>query len=268
MVLARNYSSASLVNVEVNDKTGISTVTLQRPPVNSLNLELLTAIKTALTDLEKNKSRGVILTSALKTFSAGLDILEMYKPDPARAKQFWVTLQDVWIALYGSNFPTVAVINGPAPAGGCLLSMSCEYRIMVPNSIIGLNETQLGIVAPSWFAATMENTIGKRQTELALTTGKLFTTEEAVAVGLVDEVAASKEECLERAYKFLGTFARISPMARNMSKQTVRGETLQRMVKGREVDLQLFIATISQELVQKGLGVYIEALKKKQASEV
>lgn len=261
---ARSLSStASLVSVEVNDKTGIATVTLQRPPVNSLNLELLSDIRYNLTELGKNKSRGAIITSAFKTFSAGLDITEMYKPDIERASKFWNTLQDVYEVLYGSAYPTVAVINGPAPAGGCLLSMCCEYRVMVPNSIIGLNETQLGIVAPPWFASTMENIIGKRQTELALTTGRLFSTDEALKVGLIDEVVQDKDEGLQKANAFLGKFARISPFARNVSKQTIRGETLKRMSKDRENDLKRFIQVITQDAVQKGLGLYIESLKKK-----
>lgn len=115
-------------------------------------------------------------------FSAGLDIMEMYKPDLERTAKFWTTLQDVWLKLYGSPFATAAAIGGHAPAGGCLLSMSCEYRVMAQNFTIGLNETKLGIVAPTWFMATMENTIGRRQTEVALTTGRMFTTDEASKV--------------------------------------------------------------------------------------
>lgn len=60
----RAYSTASpLVNVAINEKTGVATATLQRPPVNSLNLELITAIGNTLKDLETNKCRGLILTS-------------------------------------------------------------------------------------------------------------------------------------------------------------------------------------------------------------
>jgi len=265
--IARNFSaSSSLVGVEINDKSGVATVTLQRPPVNSLSLELLTELKQHLTDLEKNKCRGAIITSAFKTFSAGLDIMEMYKPDPERAKKFWVTLQDLYLVLYGSSYPTVAVITGPAPAGGCLLSICCEYRIMVPQSIIGLNETLLGIVAPPWFVRTMENTIGKRQTELALTTGRLFSTEEAFNTGLIDEVVQNKEEGLIRAQTFINKFARISPFARRLTKQLVRREALEKMTKEREQDLQIFLQTIQQDAVQKGLGMYLESLKKKQSA--
>jgi Delta3-Delta2-enoyl-CoA isomerase len=90
----------------------------------------------------------------------------MYKPDPIRMREFWKSLQDVWIKLYGSPFATAAAINGHAPAGGCFLAISCEYRVMLPKYTIGLNETQLGIVAPSWFMDTMRNVIKPRDAEM------------------------------------------------------------------------------------------------------
>jgi 3,2-trans-enoyl-CoA isomerase len=83
--------------------------------------------------------------------------MEMYKPKEERLRQFWTALQDVWLKLYGSSFPTAAAITGHSPAGGCLLALSCEYRVMLPNFTIGLNETKLGIVAPSWFMARFNN---------------------------------------------------------------------------------------------------------------
>lgn len=266
--LARSFSSASSsIGVEVNDKNGVATVTFQKPPVNSMNLEFLTEFKQLLSDLEKNKSRGAIITSSLKVFCAGLDILEMYKPDPARVKKFWITLQDVWQLLYGSSYPTVAVINGPAPAGGCLLSLCCEYRIMVPRAFIGLNETQLGLIAPTWFVRSMEHTVGKRQTEMAVTSGTLFSTEEAFNVGMIDEIVQSKEEGLIRAQAFIDRFANISPRARSLSKKMVRGEALRLMSKERDEDLQLFLNNVQDESVQKGLGLYLESLKKKQSAK-
>lgn len=265
---SRSCSNVSnkLVLAEVDDKTGYATVTLNRPPVNSLNLELLTAFSETLDDLQNNKSRGMILTSSSNSvFCAGLDILEMYKPKQERMKQFWSTLQDVWFKLYGSPFPTVAVINGHSPAGGCLLAMCCEYRVMMPNFSIGLNETQLGIVAPTWFMATMRNTMSRREAELALTQGTLFSTEEALKVGLVDEVVASKEEGLAKAVSFLDRFKKISPQARSMTKQALRSKDIMELEDNRLQDVDLFVFAVSQPKVQKGLEVYLEALKKKAA---
>ncbi|XP_055851761.1 enoyl-CoA delta isomerase 1, mitochondrial [Episyrphus balteatus] len=259
-------SSAPLTTVEVNDKTGIATLTLNRPPVNGLNLDLLTSIKKSIDEIENNRSKGLILTSSSKTiFSAGLDLMEMYKPDPERLKSFWTALQDAWIALYGCNVPSVALVNGHSPAGGCLLATSCEYRVMLPNFTIGLNETKLGIVAPDWFMTTFLNVLPRRTAENALTQGKLFTTEEALQAGLIDEVAATKEEALAKCEKFIASFAKVNPIARGITKQKFRKAGLDQMVMTREQDLQEFLFVINQPMVQKGLGMYLEGLKAKKA---
>lgn len=262
----RNQSSDTkqLVKVEVNEKTGIATVALNRAPVNSLNLELLQAISKSLEDLEDTKCRGIILTSTSDTvFSAGLDITEMYKPDQTRLRDFWTSLQDTWLLLFGSALPTVAFINGHSPAGGCLLAMCCEYRVMMPNFTIGLNETKLGIVAPSWFMSTMNNVIPRRQAELALTRGTLFTTDEALKVGLIDEIATSKEEGLKKCEDFLKSYAKVNPMARAMTKQLFRMKDIQALEDNRSQDVNIFVNTINSQKVQQSLELYIQSLKNK-----
>lgn len=93
-------SSGKLVNVDINPQSGIATVTMNRPPVNSLNLELLTDLVDAMKSVKKNKCLGMILTSSSNSvFSAGLDIMEMYKPSEERLKNFWSTLQVNWVAI-------------------------------------------------------------------------------------------------------------------------------------------------------------------------
>eukprot|EP00099_Drosophila_melanogaster_P007634 NP_001260304.1 uncharacterized protein Dmel_CG4598, isoform B [Drosophila melanogaster] len=257
-------TATKLTTVEVNDKTGIATLTMNRPPVNGLNLELLQDLKSSIDEIESNKSRGLILTSSSSTiFSAGLDILEMYKPDKDRIRAFWTQLQDTWLALYGSSVPTAAAINGHSPAGGCLLATSCEYRVMVPNFTIGLNETQLGIVAPQWFMASFLSVLPQRIAERALNQGRMFTTEEALKVGLIDETANNKEEAIEKCVAFIGTFAKVNPLARSLTKQQFRAADLQQLQNGRKEDLEKFLFFVNQPAVQKGLGIYLEGLKKK-----
>jgi len=120
--LGQRYASSSgkLVEVTKNEENGISVISMARKPVNGLNLELLTDLKEALVNAQKDGSDGVILTSSLSTvFSGGLDIMEMYKPDETRVVKFWTALQDAWMTLYGLGIPTAAAINGASPAGGC-----------------------------------------------------------------------------------------------------------------------------------------------------
>lgn len=255
-----------LVDTAVDDKTGIATVTLQRPPVNSLNLELIEQLTSALQTIEDNKSSGMILTSSSPTvFSAGLDILEMYKPNPDRLKKFWISLQDLWLKLYSTPVPTVAAINGHSPAGGCLLALCCEYRVMAgPKYTIGLNETQLGIVAPRWFQDSMKNVLPLRQAELALTTGKMFSTEDALKVGLIDAVAKDKADAVSQATNFLLQMKKIPRVARSLTKQVFRQDAINWLEKNRDLDLQIFLTSVNQPAVQKGLELYMESLKKKQ----
>lgn len=189
--------------------------------------------------------------------------MEMYKPDQERLKSFWSTLQDTWIALYGTTFPTAAAINGHSPAGGCLIAMSCEYRVMLPNFSIGLNETQLGIVAPPWFVAAMRNTISQRMTELSLTQGTMYKTDQALAIGLVDEVANDKAEAIAKCEAFISKFARIPPLARTLTKQRLRGDDIQKLEDSKANDLENFLFFVNQPKVQKGLELYLESLKKK-----
>lgn len=263
-VRTMSANTGPLVDLSV-DNEGIGILTMQRPPVNSLNLDLLQALSKALDDVGKQKCKGVILASSSPTvFSAGLDIMEMYKPDIKRAETFWTTLQEVWMKLFGSKFPTAAAINGHAPAGGCLLSMSCEYRAMVNGKFtIGLNETALGIVAPRWFMDTMCNTISKRESEMALTLGRLFTVDEALKIGLIDDVATDKADAIEKCKAFLKKFDRIPPLARAITKQRYREGPLAWLQQNRRQDIDEFLQFLQNPKVQQSLEMYIQNLKKK-----
>lgn len=185
----------------------------------------------------------------------------MYKPDPKRVRDFWRTLQDVWIKLYGSSFPTAAAINGHAPAGGCFLAMSCEYRVMCPKYNIGLNETQLGIVAPAWFMATMRNCISPREAEKALTLGTLFKTDEALRIGMIDEIVADKAEAIARCETFLQRYQHIPPEVRASTKLLLRGKEIKALTDNREGDIDIFQGFITGKKIQQSLGLFVMILK-------
>lgn len=215
--------------------------------------------------------------------------MELYKPDPGKFKLFLMTLQDVWLQLYGSTYPTAAAINvkqiiisiilmwlssiynnfcfqGHSPAGGCLLALSCEYRVMCPKLTIGLNETRLGLVAPDWFQTSMRNVLSARETEKALTLGTMFSTDEALKIGLIDEVATDKADAIKRCQNFLLQFTKVSPDARALTKKTLRGKDIADLEDNREHDLQKFLFFVNSPKVQKGLELYLEALKAKKST--
>lgn len=264
--LIRSYASGKkFVEITQDDNTGIQTISMAKPPVNSLNLELLEDLRTSFKEAEQNKCKGIILTSSLPTvFSAGLDIMEIYKPDMKRFTSFWRTLQDTWMTFYNLEIPTVAAINGASPAGGCLLALSSEYRVLVDGKhTIGFNETKLGIVAPKWFSDLYIATIGKRRAELALLRGTLFTPNEALNIGLVDELAVDKEEAIKKCQDYINSYNKVSSQARKITKLKLNADTVSWLQENRETELNEVIAFTKLPSVQNNLQKYIEALKRK-----
>ncbi|KAL7533765.1 hypothetical protein ACHAXR_005440 [Thalassiosira sp. AJA248-18] len=299
---AAYFSSSSsspddLVLSNIDEDAGIALLTMNRPPANSLSLEMNEAISNSIKTIEANPNiQSVILASSNPTiFSAGLDVSELVVPDKERLPKFWNSLQQVYIDLYGSRLATVAAIQGHAPAAGCFLAMACDYRVMYAGGVnnktkkkhiptIGLNETQLGIAAPSWMGQLLVRTIGFRRAELALALGTLFPPDQALAIGLVDAIAldqssvsdlldetshdklvellpaASKDQAdnalMQKAYSQAKIFAKIPPQARVASKIVTREEHVQDIIATREEDANHFCGFVTQDAVQNNLKAY------------
>ncbi|XP_071330799.1 enoyl-CoA delta isomerase 1, mitochondrial [Trachinotus anak] len=264
----RNNSTSPKIKVDFDQSTGVAMMHMQSPPVNSLSLDFLTEFCISLEKLEMDKScRGLIITSSQpKVFSAGLDIMEMYGKSPERCGEFWRAVQEMWLKLYSSNMVTIAAINGSSPAGGCLMSMTCDYRIMAdnPRYSIGLNETQLGIVAPFWFKDTMINTVGHRTTEIALELGLLYNPSEALKIGLVDQLVP-EDQVLTTATQTMTKWLAIPDHARQITKSMMRKPTIDKLTSNREADIQNFVSFITKDSIQKSLRMYLEMLKKRRS---
>jgi 3,2-trans-enoyl-CoA isomerase len=204
----------------------------------------------------------MVLCSSLETiFCAGLDLTELYKPDADRLPKFWESFQQVYIDLYGSRLATVAAMAGHAPAAGCMLALSCDYRVMSGGSI-GLNESKLGIIAPPWLAKQYIDTIGHRRAELALSLGTLYNHKEALAVGLVDDVV-QRANIVAHAKKQAAEWARIPPPARVAVKQLTRKAQIDNLLATREADTEHFCSFVTNDKAQRNLGAYLESMKKK-----
>jgi len=257
-----------LVTVDICDQTGIATLRMNSPPVNIMSTAFLQRFDEALVDASCDAKGIIVMSAHPPTFSAGLDIMEMYKPTEESLKVFWGSLQEMWFNLYTCQVPVIALINGHAPAGGCLLACTSDHRVMVREvngkpAKIGLNETKLGITAPAWFRNTMRNVIGQRETERALQLGILYSAAEAYEIGMIDDLVESEEEGMKVAIEVAKEYIKIPAMARGLTKLDARKDTIDEFNKIREMDLKQFVSFIPQPMVQKQLGKYIESLKKK-----
>jgi len=257
----------SMISVAVDETSGIGTVTMSSPPVNSISLEFMESFISNLDEAVKNPAcKGLILTSGVpRVFSGGLDITTMYNPVEEKARLFWYTFQRLWMDLYLSPIPTVAAINGAAPAGGTILACACDYRVMDnnPKLRMGLNETLLGIVAPWWTVKMFVATVGQREAERALGLGKLYSPAEALAVGLVDE-AVESSAVTATAEAELKKWIGINAGARFATKKLLREALVEELLDfDRERDIDLFINVISSPKTQKVMGAYLAQLGQK-----
>ncbi|KAL6476199.1 hypothetical protein MHYP_G00146980 [Metynnis hypsauchen] len=263
---SRNSSTSSRVKVDLDSSSGIAVVKFQAPPVNSMGMDFLTEMAISLDKLELDKNcRGIILTSAVpKVFSAGLDIMDMYGKTLEHYDLFWRGVQDLWLKLYSSSKIMIAAINGASPAGGCLMALCCDYRILAdnPRYKIGLNEAQLGIVAPFWFKDSMVNTVGYRIAEEAIQFGVMYSPADALKIGLVDQVVP-EDKVFSTAKETMEKWFDIPDHARQISKSMMRKPTIDRMVANREADVKNFVGFVSKDSIQKSLEMYMAMLKMK-----
>lgn len=218
---------AQFVTINVRP-AGYAVVTLQREPVNSLNLEVWTALGEALTALEAQPAvRGAIIISGLTkdVFTAGNDIRELHAPstDRARYGAFWEAQNMFLSRLYASRLVTLAAIRGACPAGGAAIALCCDHRLMTPAGHIGLNEVLLGIPVPKYWGNLMARTIGGRAAESLLLTGRMASPQEALRLGLVDKLV-EKEALLTTAEQMMAQLIKVPGEAFAATKKLLRAE--------------------------------------------
>jgi Delta3-Delta2-enoyl-CoA isomerase len=189
--------------IEQHDHGLIRTLTLARPPVNALDAGLLEALGAAVAAAPADGIRGLVLTGAGSRFSGGLDVAALALLDEAGLRAFIDVFMNCLRVLAHSPLPMVAAINGASPAGGAVLALYCDRRVMVEGEArIGLNEVQVGLYPGPLIHAVLCRAVGPRLAAEFLTTGAMLTPEAALAAGFVDEVS-SAAALLTRAHAWL-----------------------------------------------------------------
>lgn len=196
--------------VELAEK--IALVTLNRPPVNSINSGLLEELNDILDKLaQSQEARVLVITGAgEKAFSAGADITEF--AEIRAGKRRAVNVHDLFLKIENYPKPVIAAINGYALGGGCELAMSCHLRIAAREAKIGLPEVRLGII-PGWGGTQrLPRLIGKVKALELMLTGDHISAEEAMHLGLVNKVVPGVE-LMSETRKLAGRLASGAPLA-------------------------------------------------------
>ncbi len=171
--------------VTVETKDGTSVLTLNRPPLNVLNIAALRQLESALTELAQDENvRILILRAAGKMFSAGVDVAD-HTPD--KVSEMIPLFDRACRHLANFPCPTVAAVHGHALGGGCELVLCCDLAVMTENAKIGQPEIQLAAFAPI-AAMRLPRLMGYRAAADMLLSGRTLASDEALKLGLVNAV--------------------------------------------------------------------------------
>jgi enoyl-CoA hydratase/carnithine racemase len=242
---------------------GIHEIRMARASVNAFDIGLLQALREAIVEAPANGARGIVISGAQGMFSAGVDVPALIQRDRAGVKEFWDTFFALCGSIATSPVPTVAAITGHSPAGGAVVSLFCDYRIMAHGMYkIGLNEVQVGLSVPEPIQFAMRRIVGAYRAERLLVAGAMVDSEQAHAIGLVDELTAV-EQVVTRAVLWLEDLLKLPPKAMLRTRAIARADLV--AVWGDTTDLldPGFIDDFFAEETQTVLKALVARLKSK-----
>ena len=243
------------IRYEAHDR--IAQISIERPPVNALNLsvlaELIAALRRAAAD---DNIRAVVLASAVpRRFSAGLDLNLVLGKSTTQVRalldKLYLELSD---AQYHLNKPSIAAVAGAARGGGMALAISCDVLIAGESASFGYPEIDLGLV-PAIHFAHLPHIVGRHRAFELLFSGRAFGADEACSLGLVSRVVPD-EKVLEEARGLARAFASKSPNAVRLGRAAFMRINDYRRAIGEAIEIFCNIATTDE--AQEGIRAFTQ----------
>lgn len=253
--------------IEQRTHGAIHEIRLARPPVNALNPELLRQLRAAIEMAPAQGARGIVLAGGPTVFSAGLDVPHLMTLERDALQAAWQDFFDAALAIACSPVPIVAAIAGHAPAGGCVLALCCDYRVMARSPDpekpyrIGLNEVQVGLAVPEAIQHLMRRVIGTYRAERLLVSGAMPDSAQALALGLVDEVVADTQ-VTTRALAWLDVLLRLPSAPMLATRALARADMVAALSDPARIDLPRFFAGWYHPETQAALHALLARLGK------
>jgi enoyl-CoA hydratase/carnithine racemase len=180
--------------LEIVDHARVRELRLARPPANALNPALIAALREGLAEALGAGAGAVVLSGAPGRFSGGLDLPELLRLTPPQLLDLWKSFFGLMRDIATAPIPVVAALTGHSPAGGTVLAVFTDYRVLAEGPFrLGLNEVQVGLPVPEVLLRALTFVVGERTAARLAVGGLLLGPEEALRVGLVDELAPVAE---------------------------------------------------------------------------
>ncbi|MBD8899172.1 enoyl-CoA hydratase/isomerase family protein [Rhodanobacter sp. DHG33] len=249
--------------IEITHHDAVAEIHLARAPVNALNLEMLHALRGALAESIRGSARGIVLSGIPGMFSAGVDVPALLQADRAGARAFWREFFATGAALACSPVPVVAAITGHSPAGGAVLALMCDYRVMAQGPYkIGLNEVQVGLAVPDCIQLALRRVVGAYRAERLLVSGAMIDAEQALACGFVDETTGI-DQVVTRALHWMNGMLALPPHAMLATRRVARADLIATYANVDALPIDDFLEGFFHPQTQATLQALVARLKSK-----
>jgi enoyl-CoA hydratase/carnithine racemase len=248
---------ADFVTLEVDGAIG--TIRLDRPPMNALNGQVQEEIRACALEASARKEvRAVVIYGGPKLFAAGADIKEMVVASYADTVDRSVGLSSAFTSVARIPKPVVAAVTGYALGGGCELALCADRRVAAQDAVLGQPEILLGIIPGAGGTQRLPRLIGPAKAKDLCFTGRFVKADEALAIGLVDEVVPAAE-VYDAAVRWASQFATGPSYALRAAKEAIDlgGET--DLETGLAIERQQFAALFATEDQTTGMQSFVES---------
>jgi methylglutaconyl-CoA hydratase len=254
--------------VQLAFEAGVATITLNRPDKrNAISFALIDDLLRALKEVEKSSAQVLVLTGAGKAFCSGMD-LDNLKALLGRSAEENLKDSQTMVKLFRSlyEFPkvTIAAVNGAAIAGGTGLAVLCDFTLAVPEAKFGYTEVRIGFV-PAIVSTFLLRQVGEKQARDLLLTGRIITADEAVRIGLINEIVPAKN-LSSRARELAAQLMENSPTSLRLTKRLLNDHARAELDAQIEAAVRENAAIRSTADFREGITAFLEKRKPRWSS--
>jgi enoyl-CoA hydratase len=231
---------------------GVALIRLDRPKANALSGAVLGQIFAVASELTEDPPGAIVLWGGRRIFAAGADIVGL---DGAGAGAVGANFTSALGALAGVPRATIAAINGYALGGGLELALVCDFRVCAEDAKLGLPEVLLGVLPGGGGTQRLPRLIGSSRAKELIFSGRQVAADEALAIGLVNRVAAP-DEVLESALGWAAELARGPLVAHGLAKWAVDRGLEGTLAQGLATEQEAFAAVARTEDAARGMASF------------
>ncbi|MFE6488967.1 enoyl-CoA hydratase/isomerase family protein [Streptomyces sp. NPDC057757] len=249
---------ASVPRISLDADGPVVTVRLDNPPMNAFDDTQRDELAACARELADARGvRAVVLYGGQRLFAAGADIKALSAMGPEEARGWNRALQRTFDEIARLPMPVIAAITGYALGGGMELALAADYRVAADDAVLGQPEVQLGIMPGSGGTQRLLRLIGPSRAKNLLMTGRRVSAEEALRLGLVDEVVGP-ESVLDTALGYARRLAEGPPAALEAIKEAVDHGADIGMSAGLALERSLFTGVFGTAHATTGIGSFLE----------